>query len=109
MLKVSGFMERRSSLCPDVKNEARTPLSAPSNSEPTPLNLFCLARDDADFHGLDVHAVFLQPGNRAIHLGPLAVQFQADDADFVSHRGLADIGGHLELVTYFPDERLLDQ
>ena len=63
----------------------------------------------ADFHRLDVHAMFLQPFDRGLYLVACAVQFEADDADFVGHVGLADVRDDLELVADLPNERLLDE
>ena len=51
--------------------------------------------------GRDAHGGF--------HLVARAVQFETDNADFVGHVGLADVGDDLELATDFPHERLLDE
>ena len=63
----------------------------------------------ADFHRLHVHALFLQPFDGGLHFVALAVEFEADDADFVGHAGLTDVRDNLEFVADLPDERLLDE
>ena len=65
--------------------------------------------DHTNFHRLDIDPLFFQPSDGPAHFAPGADQFQADDADFVRHAGLADVRHHLELVADLVDERLLDQ
>src|ERR1700749_221513 len=67
------------------------------------------AGDDADFHRLHVHALFLQPLDGGLHFIARAVQFQADDADLVSDASLADVRHDPELLPDLIDERLLDE
>jgi hypothetical protein len=68
-----------------------------------------LALDDVDFDGFDVHAIFFQPFNCCFHFVARAVQFQADNPDFVGDAGLADVGDDFELVADFPDKRLFNE
>src|SRR5271154_6467731 len=63
----------------------------------------------ADFHRLDIHALLYEPFDGRRHFAARAVEFEADDADFVRHAGLTDVCHELELVSDLVDERLLNQ
>ena len=68
-----------------------------------------LALDYVDFDGFNVHAIFFQPFDRGFHFVAGAIQFKADDADFISNTGLANVRDDFELVADFPDKRLFNE
>lgn len=60
--------------------------------------------NDVDLDGFDGDTDFLEPFNRLLDLGALALNFQADNADFVGDTGLADVGDEFEFVAQLPDD-----
>lgn len=68
-----------------------------------------LALDYVDFDRFNVHAISFQPFDRGFHFVACAIQFEADDADFISDAGLANVRDDFELVADFPDKRLFNE
>ena len=56
-----------------------------------------LTGNRTNLDGFDAHAAFLQPFDGGFDLGAFAIEFEADDADFIGDAGLADVGGRLNL------------
>ena len=53
------------------------------------------ALDYIDLYGLDLYPSSLKPSGRLLERIPCPFQFKADDADFIAHLGLADIGDQI--------------
>src|SRR5689334_22925409 len=67
------------------------------------------ALDRIDLDRLDLHSKLLEPDDGALDLLALTVERERDDADFIGHAGLADIGHDFEFLAKLPEHRLGDE
>ena len=67
------------------------------------------ALDYIDLYGLDLYPSSLKPSGRLLERIAGAFQFKADDADFIAHLGLTDVGDQIELGGEFPNHRAGDE
>src|ERR1051326_9631918 len=65
--------------------------------------------DDVFLDRLDDHALVLQPLDRLIDLGAVAVDLQRDEAHLGRHGRAADVEEDVEFFRELADERLLHQ
>src|SRR6266480_7971841 len=65
--------------------------------------------DHVDFDRLDFDSVTFQPLDGGFDLAARTFEFEADDADFIGHTGLPNVGDDFELAAQFPDHGTGDQ